>query len=294
MPWIPRGLRDGIVTSRYPRRPDGYGEGFRGSIVVQPGHRTDHRAGEVVEACPTDAISIEAGQVHLDRGRCILCGRCSELYPEVFQFAPDFETSVVGRDCLVVPDVEEDDAALILARSQLAQRVKALRRSVHIRHVDAGSDGADEWEVAALTNPIYDVQRLGIYFTASPKHADLLLVTGVGAKGMLGSLQQTFEVMPEPKVVIAAGVDAISGGLIGSGYAARGGIADAIPVDVFVPGSPPTPFGLLYGILLAIGLLPREQRGTTRPSMRPRPPVRHNGAAHGPASPEDPPREARP
>ncbi len=261
MPWIPRGLRDGIVTTSYPRRSDGYGEGFRGTVVVHPGLEGDHRVAAVAEACPTDAISIEAGHPCLDRGRCVLCGRCSELHPDVFEFDPDFETSTVLRDRLVVPELEEDDVALATARRELTRRVKALRRSVHVRHVDAGSDGADEWEVAALTNPVYDVQRLGIYFTASPKHADLLLVTGVGAAGMLKSLQHTFDVMPEPKVVIAAGVDAISGGLIGNGYAARGGIADSVPVDVFVPGSPPTPFGLLHGILLAIGLLPTPQRG---------------------------------
>lgn len=274
MPWIPRGLRDGIVTSRYPRRPDGYGERFHGGVVVHRGRESDHRIAAIAEACPTDAISIEAGQPRLDRGRCILCGRCTEMHPEVFRFDADFETSAVRRDRLIVPDLEEDEAALALARRELAGRVKALRRSVHVRHVDAGSDGADEWEVAALTNPVYDVQRLGIYFTASPKHADLLLVTGAGAAGMLGSLNQTFEVMPEPKVVVAAGVDAISGGLIGNGYAARGGVADSLPVDVFVPGSPPTPFGLLHGILLAVGLLPTAQSVATRRSIEPHRPVR--------------------
>jgi Ni,Fe-hydrogenase III small subunit/ferredoxin len=283
MPWIPRGLRDGIVTTGYPRRPDGYGQEFRGIVVVHPTADVDQRVADVVEACPTGAISVAAGGFYVDRGRCILCGRCVELHPEVFGFAPDFETSTIVRERLVVPEIAEDDAALALARSELARRVKALRRSVHIRHVDAGSDGADEWEVAALTNPIYDVQRLGIYFTASPKHADLLLVTGVGAVGMLGSLQHTFEMMPEPKVVIAAGVDAISGGLIGEGYAARGGIADSVPVDVFVPGSPPTPFGLLHGILLAIGLLLMPGEVATGRPLNRRRLVQIEKAAPGPA-----------
>jgi Ni,Fe-hydrogenase III small subunit len=156
---------------------------------------------------------------------------------------------------LVVPDIEDVLEEVETARTELATRVRALRRSIHVRHVDAGSDGADEWEVAALTNPIYDVQRLGIFFTASPKHADLLLVTGVGSAGMLGPLRHTFEVMPNPKVVIAVGTEAISGGLLGEGYATHGGVTELVPVDVFVPGSPPTPFGILYGILLAVGLL---------------------------------------
>ena len=134
--------------------------------------------------------------------------------------------------------------------------MKTLRRSVHVRHVDAGSDGSDEWEIAALTNPIYDVQRLGIFFTASPRHADLLLVTGVGSLGMIKPLQHTLEVIPRPSVVIAAGVDAISGGMLGESYASSGGVGSLVEVDVFVPGSPATPFGILHGILMAIDLLP--------------------------------------
>ncbi|HVX23395.1 MAG TPA: ferredoxin [Acidimicrobiales bacterium] len=294
MPWIPRGLREGIVTSRYPRRPDGYGEGFRGTMVVHPGRDGDRRIALTAEACPTEAISVEHGRPRLDRGRCILCGRCAELYPQVFRFDPGFDTSAVRREALVVPaGHEDDDDAVERARTALGRRVKALRRSVHIRHVDAGSDGAEEWEVAALTNPVYDVQRLGIFFTASPRHADLLLATGVGTAGMLDPLRETYDVMPEPKVVIAAGVDAISGGMVGGGYVARGGLTDSLPVDVFVPGSPPTPFGLLHGILLAVGLLPVGTRGGHGPSNA-RPLVRTERGAHGPVSPEDPPVEAGP
>jgi len=293
MPWIPRGLREGIVTSRYPRRSDGYGEGFRGTMVVRSRRDVDQRIALAAELCPTDAISIDDGQPRLDRGRCILCGRCAEVCPQVFGFDPSFETSAARREALVVPDEHEDDEAVVRSRAELGHRVKALRRSVHIRHVDAGSDGAEEWEVAALTNPVYDVQRLGIFFTASPRHADLLLATGVGTAGMLGPLRETYEVMPEPKVVIAVGVDAISGGLIGSGYATQSGLTDSVPVDVFVPGSPPTPFGLLHGILLAVGLLPAGARSGHRPSNI-RPPVRAQRTARGPASPEDLPQEAGP
>jgi Ni,Fe-hydrogenase III small subunit/ferredoxin len=256
MPWIPRGLRDGIVTTRYPRRPDGYAAGFRGAVVVDAGRAAPPRVTAAAEACPTDAITVEAGHPRLDRGRCILCARCADLCPEVFRLDPGVETAAARRESLVVPQDLDEEAALDEARAELGRKVRALRRSVHIRHVDAGSDGAEEWEVAALTNPVYDVQRLGISFTASPRHADLLLATGVGTAGMLGPLQETYLVMPEPKVVIAAGADAVSGGLVGGGYASHAGLADSLPVDVFVPGSPPTPFGLLFAILLAIGRLP--------------------------------------
>jgi Ni,Fe-hydrogenase III small subunit len=177
------------------------------------------------------------------------------MAPEVFQFTSSVETSAFSRAGLVVPVGEESEVALEALRRALAERVKGLRRSVHIRHVDSGSDGADEWEIAALTNPIYDVQRLGVFFTASPRHADVLLVTGVGSSGMIFPLQHTLEVMPHPKVVIAAGADAVSGGLLTTSYASRGGVTSSVAVDVFVPGSPATPFGLLHGILMAVGLL---------------------------------------
>jgi Ni,Fe-hydrogenase III small subunit len=185
----------------------------------------------------------------------VLCGRCCEVAPRAFNFKPGFETSAFVRQALVVPQREEDDDGVARAREQLRQRVSALRRSVYLRHVDAGSDGSEEWEIAALTGPIYDVQRLGIFFTASPRHADALVVTGVGTAGMLVPLRLTYDAMPYPKVVIAVGTDAVSGGLAGGTYASGKGVARAVPVDVLVPGSPPSPFSILHGILLAVGLI---------------------------------------
>lgn len=272
MPWVPRGLRDGIVTSRYPRAPDGYGPAFRGHVeVVDPTTEDEASLEDAAAACPTAAIEVDRDRrggprPRLDHGRCILCGRCVALAPGSFRFDPGFETAAIGRRALVVPEDPGDDAALAAARAELGARVRVLRRSVHVRHVDAGSDGSEEWEIAALTNPIYDVQRLGVFFTASPKHADLLLVTGAGARAMTGPLRHTYEVMPHPKVVVAAGADAASGGIVGTGYATAGGVGSLVPVDVYVPGSPPSPFGLLYGILLAVGVLAgRSGRDGTAP-----------------------------
>jgi Ni,Fe-hydrogenase III small subunit len=128
---------------------------------------------------------------------------------------------------------------------------------VHIRHVDAGSDGSDDWEVQALVNPVYDIHRLGIFFTASPRHADILLVTGVGTNGMRQPLLRTRTAMPDPVVVIAAGTDAASGGLVGGGYTDGTGVGALLDVDVWVPGSPASPFSLLHGILLALDRLPK-------------------------------------
>lgn len=189
----------------------------------------------------------------------MLCGRCCELAPQWAHFQPGFETAALERGALVVPEFEPDGQDVDGAREELRRRVKALRRSVHLRHVDAGSDGSEEWEIAALMGPIYDIHRLGIYFTASPRHADVLLVTGVGTAGMAEPLRQTYDAMPSPKVVIAVGTDAVSGGLAGGTYASGKGVAGLVPVDVFVPGSPPSPFGILYGILLAVGLVRDEQ-----------------------------------
>jgi Ni,Fe-hydrogenase III small subunit/ferredoxin len=240
MPWIFRGLRNGVVTTGYPRRPDLYGDSFAGAVSVLD----TTAAGDVTTLCPTGAISQDAG-ITLDRGRCILCGRCVDQRPDVFAWQYGSDTA------LVVPDQDED--RLDELRVDLAQRVRRLRRSVHIRHVDAGSDGADEWEIAALLNPVYDVHRLGIFFTASPRHADILMVTGAGARGMTAPLARTLEAMPRPVVVIAVGTDAISGGLVSPTYATTGGITDQLPVDVLVPGSPASPFAILHGILLALG-----------------------------------------
>jgi Ni,Fe-hydrogenase III small subunit len=141
-------------------------------------------------------------------------------------------------------------------RDRLRARTRALRRSVHLRHVDAGSDGSEEWEIMALLNPVYDIHRLGMFFTASPRHADILLVTGAGSRGMARPLRETYDAMPDPKVVIAVGTDAISGGLVSPSYATAGGIGDVLPVDVWLPGSPPSPFAIMSALLMALHRIP--------------------------------------
>jgi Ni,Fe-hydrogenase III small subunit/ferredoxin len=264
MAWVLRGLREGIVTTGYPRRRDDYGAAFRGSVSLRAGQREGAPDGgvpadqgaDLPSLCPTGAIAEDPLGLRLDRGRCILCGRCVAARPDRFAFEPSPEVSRLDRSGLIMPEPVESEEEVLRLRAELERRVRGLRRSVHVRHVDAGSDGSEEWEVAALLNPVYDVQRLGIFFTASPRHADLLLVTGSGTTGMLGPLRATYDAMPDPKIVLAAGTDAISGGLVHPSYTTRPGIASVLPVDIFVPGSPPSPFSLLHGILLAIGLLP--------------------------------------
>ena len=194
------------------------------------------------------------GRVNIDRGRCILCGRCVSREPARFGFEPLHETASTNRQGLWInsPDATTRDVPA------LAASASAFRRSIHIRHVDTGSDGSEEWEIAALTNPYYDMQRLGLYFTAAPRHADVLLVTGVVTESMRIPLLRTWEVMPSPKVVVAVGTDACSGGLARESIGATG-VGDHLPVAVYVPGSPPTPTAILHGLLLAAGIVGEER-----------------------------------
>ena len=168
--------------------------------------------------------------------------------------------AALRRAGLVVPEIPETPENMAGIRDGLRARTAALRRSVHLRHVDAGSDGTEEWEILALLNPVYDVHRLGIFLTASPRHADVLLVTGAGARGMTGPLRRAYDAMPDPKIVIAVGADAVSGGLASPSYATTGGVAATVPVDLWLPGSPPSPFSILHALLLAVGRLPGAQR----------------------------------
>jgi Ni,Fe-hydrogenase III small subunit/ferredoxin len=255
--WALRGLRDGVVTTRWPQRPDDYADSWRGPVTVLAGAR----AGEVAALCPTGAIDAAGDDLRVDQGKCVLCGRCVAARPDVFAWsagATGPAAAAIARQALVVPPAAETGEAIAAARASLAERTAALRRSVHIRHVDAGSDGSEEWEIAALLGPVYDIGRLGVFFTASPRHADVLLVTGAGTDGMAGPLRATYDGMPDPKVVIAVGTDAVSGGLLGDRLT---GVAGTVPVDVWVPGSPPPPFGILNGLLIAVGMLTLPGRG---------------------------------
>ena len=147
-----------------------------------------------------------------------------------------------------------DRAAEDRARAQILGR---FGRSLHVRHLDAGSCNGCDWEVAALLNSYHDVQRLGIDFVASPRHADLLLVTGVMTANLQEAARRTYEAMPEPRLVVAIGACAISGGVFAGSPQTRNGVAGAFPVDVFVPGCPPRPEAIIEGLLMAVALPPR-------------------------------------
>jgi Ni,Fe-hydrogenase III small subunit len=164
-----------------------------------------------------------------------------------------------GREArlpLVTPDAA---ATTEQVGEQLARRTqKLLHRSLHLRHLDAGSCNACDWEITATTNAIYDVQRFGIDFVASPRHADAVLVTGPITRNLEIAVRRAYAAMPEPKLVIAVGICACSGAVYPGGYAAGAGVASVLPVDIYIPGCPPRPQAILQGLLLAMDRL--EQR----------------------------------
>jgi Ni,Fe-hydrogenase III small subunit len=149
------------------------------------------------------------------------------------------------------PPPEPADEAALVARLQ-RDILATLGRALTIRHVDAGSCNGCELEIVALGNPYYNLEGAGIRFVASPRHADLLLVTGPVSNHMAIALQRTYDATPEPKLVIAVGDCGCTGGIFGESYATKGRVASVVPVDVTVPGCPPTPLEILRGILTAV------------------------------------------
>jgi Ni,Fe-hydrogenase III small subunit/NAD-dependent dihydropyrimidine dehydrogenase PreA subunit len=202
------------------------------------------------EVCPTQAITVtedDLGQlVSLDRGMCIGCNACVETCPSG-TIAADHSTRTATR---TRGELMLTNRPKIKPESTIS--VGPFLRSLHIREVSTGCNATDQ-EVAAATNPIFDVARFGVHFVASPRYADALLVTGPVGRAMQDPLQRCFDAMAEPRIVIAVGTCAISGGLHRQGYAEANGVNDSFPIAAYVPGSPPHPWSIIHGILLAMG-----------------------------------------
>ena len=164
----------------------------------------------------------------------------------------------IARTGLLSEPAPAADASLRQVSKRLSDEVlKRLGRALAIRHVDAGSCNGCELEIHAMNGPFYNLEGLGIKFVASPRHADLLLVTGPVSRNMEEALQRTYDATPEPKLVVAIGDCGCDSGVFGESYASRGRIANVIPVDVAVPGCPPSPEAILQGILTAVSELGR-------------------------------------
>ena len=261
-------LRAGIATAGYPKTRPNLSSNFRGAPEFDLARWRD--ATPAVEVCPTGAITVadhnNSRRVTVDYGRCNFCGECAAASDDgAVRLGQRFELATANRSDLVLEAeyaLSADGLQEHLIPSERTDVVgerlhreihRVLGRSLAIRQVDAGSCNGCEAEIIALNNPVYDIERFGIHFVASPRHADMLLVTGPVTRNMELALRKTYDATPEPKLVIAVGACGISGGLFGTNYATRGGVDRVLPVNVFIPGCPPRPEALLYGILLAIG-----------------------------------------
>jgi Ni,Fe-hydrogenase III small subunit len=275
----------GVVTTDYPQGPAEVCGHARGRPEIKFDGWRDARP--AAAACPTGALKhVERNgirTVSLDLGRCIFCGACADVDPAI-RMSNQCELASTRREDLIttvaceldrtgvqgtwktsVPETAPASPASPAATrsiekigAELKSRInKVLGRSLHIREVDAGSCNGCEIEIVGLNSPVYDIERFGIHFVASPRHADMLLVTGPVSRNMELALRKTYAATPEPRLVVAVGACGCSGGIFGQNYATLGGVDKVLPVDVYIPGCPPNPFALLYGILLAIGRLPR-------------------------------------
>ena len=235
---------------------------YRGYVILDPDKDfvLNNETGKILEnSCPTHAITYQNDdnnlKIYLDNGKCILCGNCQVKSPELIKITNKFDLAKKQRNDLI----ETFSMSVPFGKTydELGQELKnkidkIFGRSLAIREIDAGSCNGCEIEINALNNSVYDIERFGITFVASPRHADVLLVTGPASKNMEKALKIAYDSTPNPKIVIAVGACACSGGIFGNNYATTGGIDNIVPVNVYIPGCPPRPQALLYGILMAI------------------------------------------
>lgn len=172
--------------------------------------------------------------------------------------------TIAGIGIVTEPAPATDESLRL--REQLQENIRSvIGRALCIRHVDAGSCNGCELEIHALGNPMYNIEGLGIRFVASPRHADLLLVTGPVSRHMETALLRTYAATPDPKIVVAVGDCGCTGGIFAASYASVGRVASVIPVDVQIPGCPPAPLRLLQGILTAIARSPQPEGASPKP-----------------------------
>jgi Ni,Fe-hydrogenase III small subunit len=279
-----KSLRAGIVTTGYPDTPVEISRSARGRPEIDWRQWADARP--AAAACPTGAISFqdlgEKRNARLDLAKCTFCGLCAEA-DKAIRMTNSCECAARRREDLVTeagyslkpdgrherlisppggskshlhkPASPEPGSLDMLGRKIKTQVDRVLGRSLHIREVDAGSCNGCEIEIVGLNSPVYDLERFGIHFVASPRHADMLLVTGPVTRNMELALRKTYDAMPAPRLVVAVGACGCSAGIFGQNYATVGGVDAVLPVDVYIPGCPPNPHALLHGILTAIGRL---------------------------------------
>jgi Ni,Fe-hydrogenase III small subunit/NAD-dependent dihydropyrimidine dehydrogenase PreA subunit len=254
-------LAQGARTSRYPEEPVELPGRFRGRPTIDP-TRCPDGCRACAAACPTAAI--RTGPLAIDLGACLFCPICTEACPTgAVTFTRDHRMAVRERADLVVGAGEARLAGALEERMR-----RLLGRSLRLRHVAAGDCGGCAAELAALGNVVFDLGRFGVQFVASPRHADGIVITGPVTPNMAEALRATWEAVPDPRIVIAVGACAISGGPFRDADPELEGVPAGIPVDLFVPGCPPHPFTLLDGLLRLLGRL-EERRPAALPDPSP-------------------------
>ncbi len=241
-------LRQGHRTLPYPETPPAMPERYRGLPVLDPA-KCPEGCRSCADACPTGALSSGTGPMQLDLGRCLFCVECERACPAgAIRFSGEHRMAARTRGDLLL-----GGEAMRLARALDQEALRLFGRALKLRQVSAGGCNGCEVEVNVLNTIVFDLARFGVQFVASPRHADGLLITGPVTANMIEALKKTYEAVPAPRLVIAVGACAISGGpYIGHPEVFNG--ADAVlPVDLYVPGCPPHPLTTLDGLLRLLG-----------------------------------------
>jgi Ni,Fe-hydrogenase III small subunit/NAD-dependent dihydropyrimidine dehydrogenase PreA subunit len=248
-------LKQGHRTSRYPAQVPALPDRFRGLPVVDTARCPDGcRA--CAQACPTDAITVDERGFRLDLGRCLFCTECVEACPEgAIGYSQEHRLATRTREDLVY-----DGRNLKLAAALDEKTRRLFGRSLKLRQVSAGGSGACEADLNVLGTVVFDLGRFGVQFVASPRHADGLVVTGPVSENMRSALLATYAAIPAPKLVIAVGAEAISGGVFRAHPEVHDGCGSLLPVDLYIPGWPPHPLTILDGLLRLLGRLEESAR----------------------------------
>ncbi len=200
----------------------------------------------LADLCPTGAISFRP--VCIDLGKCTFCGECAFAYPDKIKFSRDYKIATNYRDGLIV--IEGEEKPIVLKTEKIRKEISDyFSGSLKLRQVSAGGDNSCELELNACGNVNFDMGRYGIEFVASPRHADGIVITGPISENMAEPLQICYDAIPDPKIIILAGTDAISGGIFADSPALNRSFLSKYPIDLYVPGNPIHPLTFINGVL---------------------------------------------